>query len=1243
MRDRLWRMRRMPQRSHYLDWCEKIKEKYSSKGEYGFAGATLTFLQGEKESEQKKSGEERRLMLFFQNLIIYWQNSIGIKVSIGNTRVLEQSIRTALEIALKTLSGEEEKRFFREVKIARELLDGKVRPEAEMRESQVFRRWQEGYTWEEISGLREIRESIDNLEKRREIRRETARIRTVGLTDRRVQQIQERTGELPESRTVYLEREERKESSPELQKAIESIKEISRIREEIKIREENLTGAEKKLQSERAKENARMQERERQTETGLRQEKERRIETERRLEKQKENRNTEEELRLGHQDHREERIPEKIQLPGKQEAQIEPQLRETESYRKEDESGNQLTKREEIHEIQTPGREDVISGEESVPDRESEHEIAVKPAGNEKLELPESRMVYLEDEEKKESSAEFQKTTESIREISRIREEIKTREEKLTDAEKKFQSERAKENVRMQERERQTETELRQEKERRIEAERRLERQKQVETELRLEKQKQIQTEEKWRSEQQQREAIEIRLEKQKETRDQEEGLRLGHQDHREERIPEKLQLPGKQEAQIEPQLRETESYRKEDESGNQLTKREEIHEIQTPGREDVISGEESVPDRESEHEIAVKPAGNEKLELPESRMVYLEDEEKKESSAEFQKTTESIREISRIREEIKTREEKLTDAEKKFQSERAKEKVRSERQKQTETELRLEKERRIEAESRLEKQKENRNQEEELRFGHQDHWEGRISEKIQIPGKQEIQIEPQLRETHEIPAKPVGNEKLELPESRMVYLEDEGKKESSSEFQKTTESIREIVRIREKIKTREENLTSAEKKLQSERAKENVRVQERERQTETELRLEKERRIEAESRLEKQKENRNQEEELRFGHQDHWEGRISEKIQIPGKQEIQIEPQLRETHEIPAKPAGNEKPELPESRLVYLESEPTALSAGPKTHRIGRADQFLPLTIAGRSALTGQKLVGDRTNIILKSLLTEKIWKNAQGTVKGTESATEKEVMYGRSEIQFSENIKLTDRIPAEKSDSASGKMEQRTILRHTDSIIKLLNTIDHPETKTKLQVLMGNHENTAAPVNFRNLIKRQRSITELQKILGRPENRINLQTIKFQTIMSHPENLRNRTSYAEIVPQIRIPDLAQTTKIQYIEPHGKEKPGRSVTNSEFSEISEKLIQTREETRILRRDSGYARSTLAEQEKKISGLRQELHEQMKHVNEEVKRLTDTRQQESSVRNMADRVMKELQKQFRTEKIRRGY
>ena len=47
------------------EFYEKIKEKYSSREEYGFAGATLTFLQGEKESEQKKSGEERRVLSEF--------------------------------------------------------------------------------------------------------------------------------------------------------------------------------------------------------------------------------------------------------------------------------------------------------------------------------------------------------------------------------------------------------------------------------------------------------------------------------------------------------------------------------------------------------------------------------------------------------------------------------------------------------------------------------------------------------------------------------------------------------------------------------------------------------------------------------------------------------------------------------------------------------------------------------------------------------------------------------------------------------------------------------------------------------------------------------------------------------------------------------------------------------------------------------------------------------------------------
>ena len=133
--------------------------------------------------------------------------------------------------------------------------------------------------------------------------------------------------------------------------------------------------------------------------------------------------------------------------------------------------------------------------------------------------------------------------------------------------------------------------------------------------------------------------------------------------------------------------------------------------------------------------------------------------------------------------------------------------------------------------------------------------------------------------------------------------------------------------------------------------------------------------------------------------------------------------------------------------------------------------------------------------------------------------------------------------------------------------------------------------------------------------------------------------DRLRSAQSDPEM---IHIPDLAGAVKIQYAD-HGKHRQDQIASNSDVLAMSAKLTQTREETRILKRDSGFTRSTLIEQEKKINGLRQELREQMQTVNEEVKRLINTQKQDASVRNMADRVMKELQKQFRTEKIRRGY
>ena len=176
---------------HYLDWAEKIRKKYSQIGEYGFAGATLTFLQGEKHSEPQNGGEERRLMLFFQNLIFCWENSIGVKLSIGNERVLEKSVRLALETAIQKLTSEEKTHFSREVKIARELLEGKEKTEIQMQKSLVFRRWQEGYSWEEISGHREIREYAERLEETRNQRQELARIR-----NREIARIQSKEMEL---------------------------------------------------------------------------------------------------------------------------------------------------------------------------------------------------------------------------------------------------------------------------------------------------------------------------------------------------------------------------------------------------------------------------------------------------------------------------------------------------------------------------------------------------------------------------------------------------------------------------------------------------------------------------------------------------------------------------------------------------------------------------------------------------------------------------------------------------------------------------------------------------------------------------------------------------------------------------------------------------------------------------------------------------------------------------------------
>ena len=467
--------------------------------------------------------------------------------------------------------------------------------------------------------------------------------------------------------------------------------------------------------------------------------------------------------------------------------------------------------------------------------------------------------------------------------------------------------------------------------------------------------------------------------------------------------------------------------------------------------------------------------------------------------------------------------------------------------------------------------------------------------------------------------------------------------------------------------------------------------------------------------------------------------------------------------------------PELPEAQLIYRNQENQSGSLpmdrssdqDQTLSQRDRLEQFLPMTAAGKSALVEQKIINERTNVILKSLLSEKIWRITESAVTDTVGKAERgTVGESRDDPYGNETIKLTDRIQPRQVGGTPRQSEFQ--LRHAgsgfhqlsefqpsarqpDTIINLLTSINRPDNKTKLQVLMSSQENQTKlrtvmndlgnAEKVRSLTEYPESITKFHTLMSHPENAAKFKTVtaqaenatKFRTIMSRSESTAGSQSgvnpmsganpmltvasrisesggypsnsgYSEILPgitrfrtrrgapgtiteirmisgirpavqilktekdrsrvsqsfagtdrlrsvrnmngsdpeMIHIPDLAGAVKIQYAD-HGKHRQDQTASNSDVLAMSAKLTQTREETRILKRDSGFTRSTLIEQEKKINGLRQELREQMQTVNEEVKRLINTQKQDASVRNMADRVMKELQKQFRTEKIRRGY
>ena len=1165
MRDRLWRIRQTPQKFHYLDWCEKIKEKYSSREEYGFAGATLTFLQGEKESEQKKSGEERRLMLFFQNLIFCWQNSIGVKISIGNARILEESVRTALELSMKNLSMEEEKRFSREVKIARDLLAGKGRTEAEMRESPVFCRWQDGFSWEEISGIREIREYANSQKKTLEIRRETARIRSTGLTghleelqgsaergaERSTERSTERnterstetasgrsTAELPESRMVYLEPGERKkDSAMESRETTEVKKNIDRLRKETAIQREKLTEAEKKLQTERVEAEARILERERQIERELQLEKKRQAERELQSENQ---RQTERKLGSGKEKQAEEQGPkiDRQQLEKRQQteekrlSESRKQLeREVLSESSEQPEGEPQSEKErqiesEIHlqeqkeELQTEFRKQIEK--ELHRERDSQREDLIRREGR-FLQFSENTDEYAETDiqaepagneqlEMPESHLVYLTQTEKQEETPGVG-ALKT-EETILQASSRIREEKRE----LEDRTRQFESEKKQLEEKLYKTEKI----------LRTEKQREIDNVQ--------------RIEKQLET----------------ERLRQSEKLRELERFQQSEKLRELERFQQP----------EKLHELER------LQQKEKISELEKRYQL-------EQHQTEQLLTLQQKQDTEKQQETEKRQQVEKLLEIER-QQQIDHRSEpkKTYQFEKVLETEKFQQEVEKERQEK----------KKLESEFIQQTGKKS-----ELEFLQQ---LGKNSE-----SQSEIDRESQWEKQLELEQAPLP----ELPEAQLIYRNQENQSGSlpmdRSSDQDQTPSQRD--RLEQFLP-----MTAAGK-----------------------------------SALVEQK-------------------IINERTNVILKSLLsEFQPSARQPDTIINLLTSINRPDNKTKLQVFMSSQENQMKLRTVMNDLGNAEKVRSLTEYPESITKFHTLMSLPENAAKFKTVTSQ----AENTTKFRTIMSRSESAAGSQSgvnpmsganpmLAVASRISESGGYPSNSgySEILPGITRFRTRRGAPGSIteIRMISGI----RPAVLQILKTENDRSRVIQSFAGTDR----LRVIQSFAGTDrlrstQNFAGIDHLRAAQDLAGIHPLRVLHRFSDINPansvrnmnesdpeMIHIPDLAGAVKIQYAD-HGKHRQDQIASNSDVLAMSAKLTQTREETRILKRDSGFTRSTLIEQEKKINGLRQELREQMQTVNEEVKRLINTQKQDASVRNMADRVMKELQKQFRTEKIRRGY
>ena len=570
------------------------------------------------------------------------------------------------------------------------------------------------------------------------------------------------------------------------------------------------------------------------------------------------------------------------------------------------------------------------------------------------------------------------------------------------------------------------------------------------------------------------------------------------------------------------------------------------------------------------------------------------------------------------------------------------KERMRTEHQNRLEAESRLEstteRQNQPEAESRLESTAERQNQPEaESGLENIPEWQNR--------GGEDASVESKLfRE--EFTVEPAGMEALERPESSLVYLEAKetadgtgiqshaerrwerpSEKAHEREIESGKESQREIghreSRLEKQMEKLKESIHWSEKQQESQR--EFARQEERQQKTKSEL-------LNIQTELQKvQSEQVPQQEKLT-------ETRI----------QLEKEPQILKH---------------PESSLVYLESKETSDEIGVQSHagkqleipsekaqpepRDTRTElqKVQSEQVRQQEKLTETQIQLEKETQILKHPENSLVYLESKKAPDGSRQDKAKILLNNLSESASQRKKQPENRLfpgAVERMEKNVKTMEKvlerfRVVTETRKSVFSEPHIVEKHSNVRLEKLVSGTLQQKQEKIRTAALQQNHR-VRTIKRIIPRLEVLPGNRGMRLEIL----ETVGKTSGYEAGQEFTSLPELSTTAKIQYTVPESR-KTDRTNVGSEVSAISATLAQTREETRILRKNTGYTRTALIEQEKKIDGIRRELNTQMKQVNEEVRRLMDTQRRDMSVQNLAGKVMKELQRQFRTEKIRRGY